>query len=327
MTDNDPLKTLLDQTLDSHLTSLLKEVNLTSFSRLPPQRLARTACTHISSTERVSGPTFRSHYQDLYESSFHGYERERSDLIISRLLDEFNDGRKGLAPYYIIGFRDHDGNSIGAAQFSILFLPGQRAIAVPYLQYIYVRSSHRRQDLSEVLHTLVLAVAMAEARKHWDRTVPAEIPFTLCETEPPTHGNDESARAAAKERAGIHSKSGSVALMLRDPERVERIVSAHVQPGLDGEDPPLTLIWILRANPVMKGIVLEDQQSGILLLEAYYNSLRDEGFAETNIRIAERLVEARRNQGYQEFCLIDIGDVKKGMYIGIDQNDAVSLSC
>lgn len=323
MESNDDLSSLLRPKLDERLKSLLKEISLTPLSRIPSERIERTALKHIASIESVSGPEFRERYQELYESSFHGGERERSDLIVSRLEDEFRNARSNLAPYHVIGLRDIDGNAIGAAQFSVLFIPrptGLVSLAVPYLQYIYIDPSHRRQDLSEVLHTLVLAVATADGRRHWGGGVEVEVPYTLCETEPPVHGSDIALQAKAKERAGIHTKSGSIALMLRDPQNHARLVSSHVQPGLELDDPPITLIWILRSNPALGTIALEDQQVGVSLLEAYYRSLRDEGFSEDNIQLAESMVEGRRHRGHREFCLLEIGDVTKAMYVGIDQD-------
>lgn len=329
MENEDALKALLRPTLDKWMGNLLEGVNLTSLSRIPSQRIAGTSAQHIALTELVSGLDFKEHYQELYESSFHGGERERSDLIVSRLEDEFKHARTNLAPYHVIGLRDRNSEAIGAAQFSILFLPpsqGEKSVAVPYLQYIYVSPSYRRKDMSEVLHTLALAVTIADAKRRWDKTVEVEVPYTLCETEPPVHGSSTAHQAKAKERAGIHTKSGSIALMLRNPDDHPSIVSSHVQPGLEFDDPPITLIWILRSNPALGSIVLEDQQIGLSLLKAYYKSLRDEGFFEKNIQLAEEIVEARRRQGHTEFCLLDIGDVRKEMYVGVDQDHTASLT-
>lgn len=320
MESHDALANLLSPILDERLENILKGTDLSTLSRIPTQRLTRTALVHVASIESVSGSIFDKHYKNLYESSFHGGERERSDLIVSRLVDGFANVRKGLAPYHVIGLRDRFGNALGAAQFSILFLPHlQKAMAIPYLQYIYIRPSHRRQDLSELLHTLVLGMTIAEARRHWNGSREVDVPYTLCETEPPVHGSDKALQAKAKERAETHRKSGSIALMLRDPKKVTEIVSAHAQPGLEAQDSPLTLIWILRANPANGAIQSQDQRIAISLLEAYYNSLRDEGFPEQNILLAENMVHARRLRGFGEFCLLDIGDVTREMYVGIDQ--------
>lgn len=327
MASHDAIRLLLTPRLDKRLDYLLEGIDLSSLSRISSSRIARTGLTHVASIESVSGSQFSEHYQKLYEFAFHGGEREKSNLIVSRLTDQFGNAREGLAPYHIVGLRDEKGDALGAAQFSVLFLShsqGERKLVIPYLQYIYIRPSHQRQDLSEILHTLVLAVSMAEARKYWDTTVEIEVPYTLFETEPPVHGSDEALRAKAKERAGIHSSSGSIALMLRDPENDMALVSAHVQPGLELNDPPVILIWILRANPAIGGVCLQDQRIGTSLLAAYYQSLRDEKFPEENIKLAESMASARRSRGYSEFCLIEIGKVTKEMYVGIDGDDTSS---
>ncbi|KIW65659.1 hypothetical protein PV04_07899 [Phialophora macrospora] len=199
--------------------------------------------------------------------------------------------------------------------------------AVPYLQYIYVRAQNRRQDMSEVLHAMVLAVASADAaamelEDGASSSLGAEnllrtVPFTLFETEPPDHGDDHASRAYALERSKIHTSSGGVALVLRRPksresgpdEAEDEILSAHVQPGLEPADPPLTLVWVIRPSPTSTPNKDYDlTRMGKALIAAYYQSLRDEGFPEKNIRLAERILE-QRTKG-STFELTPLADVK-----------------
>lgn len=309
----DELTQLLNPKLDERLRSHIKSIDLSSISRIPASRIRKTALPNIGSIELVSSDAFATSYDELYKSNFRGGERERSDLIVTRLLDDANGLRDDLAPYRIIGVRDPAGHVAGGAQFSVLFLKDGRH-AVPYLQYIYVRPESRRQDLSELMHTLTLAVAMADAAKRsGDGDI--SIPFTLFETEPPVHGANDDKRAVAAERTKIHSKSGSVALMLRRTAG-NRIVSAHVQPGLEIGEPPLTYVWALRANPAVT-LELQDDGMGKAVVAAYYQSLRDEGFPEENIALAQRMVEARYRGS--EFYLLPLGDVTMEMYVDIDE--------
>jgi hypothetical protein len=280
--------------LRSHLSHIPLSISLDSLSRLSPERLSKTALPNIGSIELVSSDDFKSIYDDMYVSMFpRREERERSDLIIDRLAAQSAGIRDGLATYRVVGIRDSSGGAIGAAQFSVLPLPSLEGeaeegdkFAVPYLQYIYIRPQNRRQDMSEVLHTLVLAVSAADAAKE-GRTVP----FTLYETEPPGHGNDETSRAYASQRARIHANAGGVALVLRR-QSDGKILSAHVQPGLEDEDSPLTLTWVIRPSP-NPGREYDVTKIGRSLIAAYYNSLRDEGFPEKNICLAEKIVEKR----------------------------------
>ncbi|KAK4507740.1 hypothetical protein PRZ48_001475 [Zasmidium cellare] len=309
----DELAQLLAPKFDNRLRSHIKNIDLSSISRIPASRIQETALPNIGSIELVSSDAFATSYDELYKSNFHGGERERSDLIVTRLQDDANGLREHLAPYRIIGIRDPAGHVAGGAQFSVLFLEDGRH-AVPYLQYIYVRPENRRQDLSELMHTLTLAVAMADAAKRGGGSENIIVPFTLFETEPPVHGANDDKRATAAERTKIHSKSGSVALMLRRPVD-NRILSTHVQPGLETGEPPLTYVWALRANPAV-ALELHDDQMGKAVVAAYYQSLRDEGFPEENIALAERMVEARYRGS--EFCLMPLGYVTKEMYVNID---------
>lgn len=312
----DELAQLLKPRLEERLRSHISGIDLTTISRIPASRIQKTAIPNIGSIELVSSEAFATEYDDLYKSNFHGGERERSDLIVTRLQDDAKGLREDLAPYRIIGIRDRDGRVAGGAQFSVLFLQDGRH-AVPYLQYIYVRPEDRRRDLSELMHTLTLAVAMADAVKR--RSVEeVTVPFTLFETEPLVHGTDDDKRAVAAERTKIHSKSGSVALMLRKLHD-DRVLSAHVQPGLETGDPPLTYVWALRANPAV-ALRLQDDQMGKAVVAAYYQSLRDEGFPEENIALAERIVHARYRGS--EFYLMPLADVTRKMYVDIDADEA-----
>ena len=295
--------------LTSHLSALPPTtlLNLDSLSRTPPSRLKSTSLPHIGLIELVSSTDFQHLYDALYVASFpRRTERERSDLIVERLAAQALGERAGLAPYRIVGIRDKQGEVIGAAQFSVLPVPPRTRrkdlnlnlnlnlhdvndhgdgsqqqscfkFAVPYLQYLYVRPQNRRQDMSEVLHTMVLAVASADAalmelEDRWTSASSPEkclrtVPFTLFETEPPDHGDDHASRAYALERSKIHTSSGGVALILRrkqppssceenphlnhNPKDSDEILSAHVQPGLEPSDPPLTLVWMIRPSPYL----------------------------------------------------------------------------
>ena len=267
------------------LLALLDGIDLQSLSRISASRLASRAIPHIGSIELVSSADFAALYDALYIREFpKRAERERSDLIVSRLAAQFAGEREGLAPYRIVGIRDSKGEAIGAAQFSVLPLKGGE-FAVPYLQYIYVRAENRRQDMSEVLHTLTLAVTVADARIMGER----KVPFTLFETEPPGHGDDEESRAFSVTRAMVHTRGGAVAVVLvREGEEI----SPHVQPGLEEGDPPLSLVWAVRRSPA-PGREWMIEELGESLVAAYYQSLRDEGFPEENIKLAERIVEDR----------------------------------
>ncbi|EXJ57090.1 hypothetical protein A1O7_07434 [Cladophialophora yegresii CBS 114405] len=367
----------LTPSLSSHLSHLPPTISLDSLSRTTPARLQRTALPNIGAIELVSSANFQTLYDPLYTASFpRRAERERSDLIVERLVAQARGERAGLAPYRIVGIRDHAGEVIGAAQFSVLPVPprpggagqgqgheaGQgttvvsistpaedrggdvraretasqlRSIststanfAVPYLQYIYVRAQNRRQDMSEVLHAMVLAVASADAAvMDLEDGVPTlgadnpsrTVPFTLFETDPPDHGDDHASRAYALERSKIHTSSGGVALVLRRPKRWEgrsddngaedEILSAHVQPGLEPADPPLTLVWVIRPSPISVPDKDYDlSRMGAALIAAYYQSLRDEGFPEKNIRLAERILEQRCKGS--TFGLTPLADVK-----------------
>ena len=69
-------------------------------------------------------------------------------------------------------------------------------------------------------------------------------------------------------------------------------ISPHVQPGLEEGDPPLSLVWAIRPNPTW-GRGCEIADLGRNLIAAYYQSLRDEGFPEENIELAETIVDER----------------------------------
>lgn len=300
--------------LQAHLRNLPPSVFVDALSRLPTKRLETTALPNIGSIELVSSDDFQSVYDDMYVSMFpRREERERSDLIVDRLAAQYAGLRDHLATYRVVGIRDPNGEAIGAAQFSVLSLPSLAEeeegnassyfleFAVPYLQYIYVRPQNRRQDMSEVLHTLVLAVSAADAAKQG-----RSVPFTLYETEPPGHGDDEASRAYASQRARIHANAGGVALVLR--RRSDgTFLSAHVQPGLEEGDSPLTLTWVIRPSPD-PGRDYDVAKIGRSLVAAYYNSLRDEGFPEANIHLAETIVE-KRYDGC-EFHLMPLADVR-----------------
>lgn len=267
------------------IRALIEGVEVQALSRIDDARLASRAIPNIGCIELVDADGFDKKYDALYIKAFPKRTgRERSDLIVTRLTAQFAGERKGLAPYRIVGITDASGNAIGAAHFSVLSLKGGE-FAVPYLQYIYVRSENRRQDMSEVLHTMTLAVAVADAKQMGDRSVP----FTLFETEPPGYGDDEESRAFSVTRAQVHTKGGAVAIVLKtDGDEI----SPHVQPGLEVEDPPLSLVWAVRQSPA-PGRKWSIEDVGADLMAAYYQSLRDEEFPEKNIRLAESMVEER----------------------------------
>ncbi|KIW91989.1 uncharacterized protein Z519_06971 [Cladophialophora bantiana CBS 173.52] len=352
----------LSPSLSALLFHLPSSTPLDTLSRTSPSRLQRTALPNIGLIDLVSATDFSTLYDPLYIHSFPRLaERERSDLIVDRLAAQAKGDRKGLAPYRIVGIRDHQGEAIGAAQFSVLPVPPRKGrnsttgsadcgdddglpegskYAVPYLQYIYVRRQNRRQDMSEVLHTMVLAVAAADAAlMDMEDAISSSgvdpllraVPFTLFETEPPDHGDDHASRAYALERSKIHTSTGGMALVLRRrrprpssqdstrPKQQEQsataegeddeILSAHVQPGLEPSDPPLTLVWILRPAPTATlGQDYDLTSLGKALVAAYYQSLRDEGFPEKNIRLAERIVQERCRGSV--FQLMPLGDVR-----------------
>jgi hypothetical protein len=277
------MASIFEPKLSPALRTCLEGIDLQALSRIDAARLASRALPNIGSIELVDSHDFAKKYDALYTQEFPKQaERERSVLIITRLAAQFAGERQGLAPYRIVGIRDARGEAIGAAQFSILPLRGG-VFAVPYLQYIYVRAKNRRQDMSEVLHTMTVAVAVADAREMGSRSVP----FTLFETEPPGYGDDEEGRAFSVMRAQVHTKGGAVAVVL---EKDGEEISPHVQPGLEVGDPPLSLIWAVRQSP-MPGMDWKIDALGPDLVAAYYQSLRDEGFPEKNIRLAESVVE------------------------------------
>lgn len=276
---------MLASKLSKRLANHLLGIDIQRYSRVSPSRLAESALPKIGLIELVSAEDFSQLYDELYTAMFpHQGERERSSLIVERLQKEFAGCRQNLAPYRIIGIRDYEGKAIGAAQFSVLLLAGNK-YAVPYVQYIYVREKNRRQDMAELLHTLTLAVATADAAQ---RTVP----FELFETEPPNHGDDENRKTNATQRALIHAKAGAIAIMLRRPND-GALISPHVQPGLEIGDPPLSLVWAIRPSPATTDKNTDIVELGLTLVAAYYQSLRDEGFPEANIRVAEEIVARR----------------------------------
>lgn len=276
---------IFESKLSTALRSHIEGIDVQALSRIDSTRLANRAIPNIGLIELVNATDFENKYDALYIKAFpKRIERERSDLIFTRLAAQYAGERNGLAPYRIVGIRDANDEAIGAAQFSVLPLKGGK-FAVPYLQYIYVRSENRRQDMSEVLHTITLAVATADAANLGNRTVP----FTLFETEPPGYGDNEESRAFSRTRAQVHSKGGAVAVVLiKDGEQI----SPHVQPGLEVEDPPLSLVWAVRKSP-KPGHEWTIEEVGSDLIAAYYQSLRDEGFPEDNIRLAESMVKER----------------------------------
>ena len=305
MTEFKDLNKVLRPKLSPRLGALLSQVDIASFSRISPERLEQTALPVLGLIELVSGDAFREKYNALYMSMFHGGELERSDRIIARLHDDFAGARVGQAPYRILGIRNHEDEAIGAAHFSVL--RGDREMAFPYLQYIYVRPESRRRDISELLHALILAVATADAVA---LGLSKEVPFTLFETAPSHHN------IAADGITKIHSKSGSVAMMLRRNDGT--FLTPHVQPGLEDGEPPLTLVWVLRASPAQQLALHEILPSvGRAVGEAYYHSMRDEGFPEVNIALAERMFYQRSKDC--EYCLMSLADIKEDMCVQIDK--------
>lgn len=277
----------------------LSDIDLESLSRISSTRLFERAIPKIGTIELVDSETFATKYDSLYISAFpKRLERERSDLITTRLAAQLAGRREGLAPYRILGIRDSEGDAIGAAHFSVLPIDGNKFF-IPYLQYIYVRSENRRQDMSEVLHTMILAVATADSRAMGGGT----IPFTAFETDPPGYGHDDESRKFSVLRAKVHANGGAVAAVL---EKVGEQTSPHVQPGLEVGDPPLTVCWVLRPSPVQTS-TWTIEELGVKLMKAYYQSLRDEGFPEKNIQLAERMAE-KRCQG-SEWKLIPLDKV------------------
>lgn len=305
----DEVSLLLTPLCEQSLADYIQGVNLSELSRITASRLKQHAMLSIWRIELVDSVSFSKHYCPLYLDSFHGAERERPEMIADRLADEFAGRRIGLEPYRMVGIRNRHGMGIAAAHASILTIDGHSV--VPYLQYIYVRPEYRRKDLSEVLHTLILAVATAHAARS---SVTAKVPFTLCETAPAKPKSRSEGHGAAVERSQIHAKSGSTTLMLRRKDG--RSLSLHVQPGLEIGDPPLTLVWLVRPNPA---IALNfENRLGRGIIQSYYKSLREEGFPERNIVIAERIVESRYNQG-GDFCLIPLSEISSDMYVDIDR--------
>lgn len=164
---------------------------------------------------------------------------------------------------------------------------------------------------------MVLAVAAADAADTGNTataSITRSVPFTLFETEPPGHGDDEASRAYASQRAKIHTAAGGVALVLRSADGdgegdsgAGKVLSAHVQPGLEPGDQPLTLTWVIRKSP-NPGRAYDIARIGGDLVAAYYQSLRDEGFPKDNIDLAESIVR-RRSQGCI-FATMPLEDVR-----------------
>ncbi|QDS68887.1 hypothetical protein FKW77_007698 [Venturia effusa] len=291
---------MLRPTLSPPLRAHLVDIDIESISRLSTSRLAEKAIPKIGTIELVDSDTFATKYDSLYSASFpKRLERERSDLIITRLSAQFAGKREGLAPYHIVGIRDSDGGAIGAAHFSVLPIDGGQFV-VPYLQYIYVRSANRRQDMSEVLHTMTLAVAIADAQAMGGRAVPV----TMFETDPPGYGHDDESRAFSTLRAKVHANGGAVAVVLNKDGKQ---LSPHVQPGLEVGDSPLTVCWVLRPSPVQT-TPWTISDLGNKLLKAYYQNIRDEGFPEENISLAENMAE-KRCEG-SEWKLVSFDEVR-----------------
>jgi hypothetical protein len=92
------------------------------------------------------------------------------------------------------------------------------------------------------------------------------------------------------------------------------ILSAHVQPGLEEGDPPLTLVWVIRPSP-NPGKPYDVNDVGKKVVAAYYQSLRDEGFPEENISLAERIVEGRcRGRVFHLMPLAEVPDLRDHVY-------------
>lgn len=302
---------------DPRLYELIKDIDLQQLSRIPSKRLRDTALPNIGMIELVSPEAFQSDYEGLFVSMFHGGERERPELIVQRLRDEFGGRREGLNPYRVVGIRDPNGEAVGGVQFSSFMLDGC-PYTVPYVQYIYIRTQNRRQDLSEVLHTMVLAIATADAHSNGQgRTVP----FTLFETEPSGHGVSHGDRETATERIKIHTKSGSQAVMLRAGKQDSEpgaIYSAHIQPGLEIGESPITLIWAIRPSPAVQTLY-EINEVGRSLVATYYRSFREEKFPEQNIVIAERM--AKKRMCGRDFVLMSLADVTAEMYQNLKDDE------
>src|ERR1700761_1281969 len=98
---------------DSRLFELIKDIDLQPLSRVPSKRLRDTALPNIGLIELVSPEAFRNDYEGLFVSMFHGGERERPDLIVQRIRDEFAGQREGLDPYRVLGIRDPNGEAVG----------------------------------------------------------------------------------------------------------------------------------------------------------------------------------------------------------------------
>ena len=308
---SDPVDDLLRPKFDSSLKHLIGDVNLTTLSRVSAARLEQSAIPNINRIEFVDSPKFLQAYNPLYLTNFHGHERERSAIIANRLAESFAGRRTHQSPFYVIGIRGKDGKAVGAAHFSIL-VPESETV-IPYLQYIYIREENRSQLLSEVLHTIVLAVSLVHHTSGL-RNSATNVPFTVCETRP---GRPKAA-VAAVDTMKVHAKSGSQALMLRS-KLDGRLLSAHIQPGLEMHDPPTTLIWLLRGSPASDSDLNEDslQSLGRALVAAYYKSLREDGVPERNVALAERVIEARYQRDC-EFVQVPLSDVTADMYVGID---------
>lgn len=265
---------------------------------------------NIGLIEFVSPEAFQNDYQRLFVSMFHRGERERPDLIVQRLREELSGQREAFAPFRVIGIRDSNGEAVGGVHFSSFVLDGCQ-YTVPYVHYIYIRPQNRRQDLSEVLHTMVLAIATADAHSNGQGRI---VPFTLFETEPPGYGTSDGSRKTSTERIKIHTKTGSHAVMLRagkqesDPDAV---YSVHVQPGLEIGESPITLIWAIRASPVAH-ITYDINAVGRSLVATYYRSFREEKFPEQNIAIAECM--ATKRMCGRDFVLMPLADVTAAMY-------------
>ena len=304
MTDLQDLNESLRLKLSPRLAADISHIDIRAFTRIPPSRLLHTAVPIVGLIELVSADDFADKYNDLYMSMFHGGERERTERIVERLYDEFAGTRVGRAPYRIVGIRNHASEGIGAAHFSVLPVNGQ--LAVPYLQYIYVRPECRRRDISELLHALILAVATAYATTSG---LSPDVPFTMFETAPSYHN------PAAEGITKIHSRGGSMAMMLRRKDGT--LLTPHVQPGLERGEQPLTLAWVLRASPINK-VALDDllPRVGPAVGKAYYRTLRDEGFPEENVALAERIFS--RREKHCEYCLISLADIRQEMCVQID---------
>jgi len=96
--------------------------------------------------------------------------------------------------------------------------------------------------------------------------------------------------------------------MLRRQEAngVVVLVSPHCQPGLEVDEPPLSLLWAVRKSPATQNAI-DVAQLGHSLIAAYYQSLRDENFPEENIQRAEQIVAERyRDSEYVSVPLSEI---------------------